>query len=59
MYKTNTYCAYECDIVLPFRLFVLVVLNLGLFFKLWAMEDVAHRMYLNTKHRMKERVVSR
>ncbi|XP_056104874.1 protein Aster-C isoform X2 [Rhinichthys klamathensis goyatoka] len=39
-------------------LFVLVVLNLGLFFKLWAMEDVAHRMYLNTKHRMKERVVS-
>ncbi|XDV47465.1 hypothetical protein PO909_017085 [Leuciscus waleckii] len=39
-------------------LFVLVVLNLGLFFKLWAMEDVAHRMYLNTKHRMEERVVS-
>ncbi|KAK7123762.1 hypothetical protein R3I93_022010 [Phoxinus phoxinus] len=39
-------------------LFVLVVLNLGLFFKLWAMEDVAHRMYLNTKHRMKERVVA-
>nr|XP_021329434.1 GRAM domain-containing protein 1C isoform X1 [Danio rerio]XP_021329435.1 GRAM domain-containing protein 1C isoform X1 [Danio rerio] len=39
-------------------LFVLVVLNLGLFFKLWAMEDVAHRMYLNTKHRMKERVES-
>ncbi|KTF88935.1 hypothetical protein cypCar_00022483 [Cyprinus carpio] len=39
-------------------LFVLVVLNLGLFFKLWAMEDVAHRLYLNTKHRMKERVES-
>ncbi|XP_067291305.1 protein Aster-C [Pseudorasbora parva] len=39
-------------------LFVLVVLNLGLFFKLWAMEDVAHRMYLNTKHRMKEKVES-
>ncbi|TRY93776.1 hypothetical protein DNTS_001730 [Danionella cerebrum] len=40
-------------------LFVLVVLNLGLFFKLWAMEDVAHRMYLNTKHRMNERAESR
>lgn len=39
-------------------LFVLVVLNLGLFFKLWAMEDVAHRLYLNTKHRMKERAES-
>ncbi|XP_026056264.1 GRAM domain-containing protein 1C-like isoform X1 [Carassius auratus] len=39
-------------------LFVLVVLNLGLFFKLWAMEDVAHRLYLNTKHRMKEGVES-
>lgn len=39
-------------------LFVLTVLNLGLFFKLWAMEDVAHRMYLSTKHRMKERAES-
>ncbi|XP_026093924.1 GRAM domain-containing protein 1C-like isoform X2 [Carassius auratus] len=39
-------------------LFVLVVLNLGLFYKLWAMEDIAHRMYLNTKHRMKERAES-
>ncbi|XP_063063544.1 protein Aster-C [Engraulis encrasicolus] len=36
-------------------LLVLTVLNLGLFFKLWAMEDVAHRMYLSTKHRMRER----
>ncbi|KTG02622.1 hypothetical protein cypCar_00003426 [Cyprinus carpio] len=40
------------------QLFVLVVLNLGLFYKLWAMEDVAHRMYLNTKNRMKERAES-
>lgn len=36
-------------------LFILTVLNLGLFFKLWAMEDVAHRMYLSTKHRLRER----
>ncbi|XP_056595023.1 protein Aster-C [Triplophysa dalaica] len=39
-------------------LFVLTALNLGLFFKLWAMEDVAHRMYLSTKHRMRERAES-
>ncbi|KAM9712628.1 protein Aster-C [Menidia menidia] len=36
-------------------LLILTVLNLGLFFKLWAMEDVAHRMYLTTKHRLRER----
>ncbi|XP_076868799.1 protein Aster-C isoform X2 [Brachyhypopomus gauderio] len=36
-------------------LLVLTVLNLGLLFKLWAMEDVAHRMYLNTKQRIQER----
>ncbi|XP_030622995.1 protein Aster-C [Chanos chanos] len=36
-------------------LLILTVLNLGLFFKLWAMEDVAQRMYLSTKHRMRER----
>ncbi|XP_047424144.1 protein Aster-C [Mugil cephalus] len=36
-------------------LLILTMLNLGLFFKLWAMEDVAHRMYLSTKHRMRER----
>ncbi|XP_007249088.2 protein Aster-C isoform X1 [Astyanax mexicanus] len=36
-------------------LLFLTVLNLGLFFKLWAMEDVAHRMYLSTKQRMRER----
>ncbi|XP_077100745.1 protein Aster-C isoform X2 [Siphateles boraxobius] len=45
-------------IMMSLILLVLVVLNLGLFFKLWAMEDVAHRMYLNARHRMKERVVS-
>ncbi|CAN9506301.1 unnamed protein product [Ophioblennius macclurei] len=36
-------------------LLVLTLLNLGLFVKLWAMEDVAHRMYLSTKHRLRER----
>ncbi|XP_008301863.1 GRAM domain-containing protein 1C isoform X2 [Stegastes partitus] len=36
-------------------LLILAMLNLGLFFKLWAMEDVAHRMYLTTKHRLRER----
>ncbi|XP_028289236.1 protein Aster-C [Parambassis ranga] len=36
-------------------LLILMMLNLGLFFKLWAMEDVAHRMYLTTKHRLRER----
>ncbi|XP_041717668.1 protein Aster-C-like isoform X1 [Coregonus clupeaformis] len=36
-------------------LLILTVLNLGLFFKLWAMEDVATRMYLSTKQRLRER----
>ncbi|XP_078018625.1 protein Aster-C isoform X2 [Epinephelus lanceolatus] len=36
-------------------LLILTVMNLGLFFKLWAMEDVAHRMYLSTKHQLRER----
>ncbi|XP_061661027.1 protein Aster-C isoform X2 [Syngnathoides biaculeatus] len=36
-------------------LLLLTLLNVGLFFKLWAMEDVAHRMYLTTKHRLRER----
>ncbi|XP_061569862.1 protein Aster-C isoform X2 [Cololabis saira] len=36
-------------------LLILTVLNLGLLVKLWAMEDVAHRMYLSAKHRMRER----
>ncbi|XP_035268554.1 protein Aster-C isoform X1 [Anguilla anguilla] len=39
-------------------LLVLVVLNLGLFFKLWAMEDVAHQMYLSTKQHLREKVAS-
>lgn len=42
-----------------FSLLILIVLNLGLFFKLWAMEDVAHRMYLTTKHRLRERMETR
>lgn len=36
-------------------LLILTLMNLGLFFKLWAMEDVAHRMFLTTKHRLRER----
>ncbi|XP_029313416.1 protein Aster-C [Cottoperca gobio] len=40
-------------------LLILTMMNLGLFFKLWAMEDVAHRMYLNTKHRLRERSEAR
>ncbi|KAM3593709.1 uncharacterized protein V6R79_019715 [Siganus canaliculatus] len=36
-------------------LLILGLMNLVLFFKLWAMEDVAHRMYLSTKHRLRER----
>lgn len=42
-----------------FSLLILTVMNLGLFFKLWAMEDVAHRMYLSTKHRLRERSEAR
>ncbi|KAM9827522.1 protein Aster-C [Neosynchiropus ocellatus] len=41
--------------VMSVILLILMVLNLGLFFKLWAMEDVAHRMYLSTKQRLRER----
>lgn len=36
-----------------------MAMNLGLFFKLWAMEDIAHRMYLTTKHRLRERTEAR
>nr|XP_061809923.1 protein Aster-C-like [Nerophis lumbriciformis] len=36
-------------------LLIVAVLNVGLFVKLWAMEDIAHRMYLTTKHRLRER----
>ncbi|XP_062377170.1 protein Aster-C isoform X2 [Sardina pilchardus] len=43
---------------MSFILLILTVLNLGLFFKLWAMEDVAHRMYISTKHRIRERAES-
>ncbi|XP_029611210.1 protein Aster-C isoform X1 [Salmo trutta] len=37
---------------------ILTVLNLGLFFKLWAMEDVVTRVYLSTKNRLRERTES-
>ncbi|XP_037312271.1 protein Aster-C [Pungitius pungitius] len=40
---------------MSFILLLLMVMNLGLFFKLWAMEDVAHRMYLGSKHRLRDR----
>ncbi|KAK0134580.1 GRAM domain-containing protein 1C [Merluccius polli] len=33
-------------------LLILTLLNVGLLMKLWAMEDVAHRMFLTTKHRI-------
>ncbi|XP_037550236.1 protein Aster-C [Nematolebias whitei] len=52
-YRLNTTTIVACMSVI---LLILMVLNLGLFFKLWAMEDVAHRMYLTTKHRLKERL---
>ncbi|XP_068160705.1 protein Aster-C isoform X2 [Antennarius striatus] len=48
--KTTTLVAGMSVILL-----ILTLMNLGLFFKLWAMEDTAHRMYLSTKHRMRER----
>lgn len=35
------------------------MMNVGLFFKLWAMEDITHRMYLSTKHRLRERAEAR
>lgn len=38
-----------------FSLLILTLMNVGLFYKLWAMEDIAHRMYLSTKHRLRER----
>ncbi|KAG9328693.1 hypothetical protein JZ751_011462, partial [Albula glossodonta] len=47
------------NVLVPSSLLVLTVLNLGLFFKLWAMEDVAHRMYLSTKHRLRQNMESR
>nr|XP_040022808.1 protein Aster-C [Gasterosteus aculeatus aculeatus]XP_040022809.1 protein Aster-C [Gasterosteus aculeatus aculeatus] len=40
---------------MSFILLLLIVMNLGLFVKLWAMEDVAHRMYLSSKHRLRDR----
>nr|XP_023700931.1 GRAM domain-containing protein 1C isoform X2 [Paramormyrops kingsleyae] len=45
-------------VAMSFILLILTVLNLSLFLKLWAMEDVAQRMYLSTKQRLRERVES-
>lgn len=44
---------------LSFSLLILTLMNVGLFFKLWAMEDITHRMYMSTKHRLKERAEAR
>lgn len=44
---------------LSFSLLILTVMNVGLFFKLWAMEDIAQRMYINSKHRLRERAEAR
>lgn len=41
--------------VMSVILLILTLMNLGLFLKLSAMEDIAHRMYLSTKHRLRER----
>lgn len=42
-----------CDCPLSFSLLILTVMNVGLFFKLWAMEDLAQRMYMTSKHRFR------
>ncbi|XP_077364403.1 protein Aster-C isoform X2 [Festucalex cinctus] len=55
-YKWNIWATVA---VMTLILLILMVLNVGLFFKLWAMEDVAHRMYLTTKHRLRERTEAR
>lgn len=44
---------------LSFSLLILTLMNVGLFYKLWAMEDIAHRMYMSTKHRLRERTEAR
>ncbi|XP_060755908.1 protein Aster-C isoform X2 [Neoarius graeffei] len=53
--NTNHWNITSIIAVMSLILLVLTILNLGLFFKLWAMEDVAHRMYLSTKQRMRDR----
>lgn len=44
---------------LSFSLLILTMMNVGLFFKLWAMEDIAQRMYMSSKHRLRERAEAR
>uniref|UniRef100_A0A8C6WLF9 GRAM domain containing 1c n=1 Tax=Neogobius melanostomus TaxID=47308 RepID=A0A8C6WLF9_9GOBI len=56
--ETSTPHRWNINTIIVFMsiiLLILTLLNLGLFFKLWAMEDVAHRLYLSTKHRLRER----
>lgn len=56
----RTYCHLNPDaFCFIFSLLILTFLNLGLFLKLWAMEDVAHRMYLSSKQRLRERSEAR
>ncbi|XP_061877857.1 protein Aster-C [Entelurus aequoreus] len=38
-------------------LLIVTLLNVALFYKLWAMEDVAQRIYLTTKHRLRDSAV--
>ncbi|XP_056869538.1 protein Aster-C isoform X3 [Takifugu flavidus] len=49
-WNTTTIVAWMSLILL-----ILTLMNVGLFFKLWAMEDITHRMYMRTKHRLRER----
>uniref|UniRef100_A0A3P9HXT9 GRAM domain containing 1c n=1 Tax=Oryzias latipes TaxID=8090 RepID=A0A3P9HXT9_ORYLA len=55
--RTDSYRVNTTMIVagMSLILLILTLLNLGLLLKLWAMEDVANRMYLTTKHRLRER----
>ncbi|XP_034052582.1 protein Aster-C-like isoform X2 [Gymnodraco acuticeps] len=55
MNSPNGWSSTTLVIGMSLILLILTLMNLGLFFKLWAMEDVAHRMYLSTKHRLRER----
>lgn len=49
-WNTTTLVAWMSVILL-----ILTMMNVGLFFKLWAMEDIAQRMYMSSKHRLRER----
>lgn len=47
------------NVLSRFSLLILTLMNVGLFFKLWAMEDIAQRMYTSSKHRLRERAEAR